>query len=244
MRKLAGLLLLSFASAQSPGGATAPQREGPVVPAELQEVWDKYEQLIADYPDEPLLHYNFGNLAYGNGDYAKALIEYKTALNSGNRLAQSRVYYNLGNSLYRAGQPDQARDFFRQALQLNPADADARTNYELASRQAAEQQQQQKDTPASDPDAEDEQQESSEEGERREGDQGEGDHDQQEQSDQSREQDERQDAGQQSQSQQAQPDPVKKEEAEAILNALKANEDNLLKRQYKTANAVKLEKDW
>ena len=243
MRKLAGLLLLSFASAQSPGGATAPLREGPVVPAELQEVWDKYEQLIADYPDEPLLHYNFGNLAYGNGDYAKALIEYKTALNSGNRLAQSRVYYNLGNSLYRAGQLDQARDFFRQALQLNPADSDARTNYELASRQAAEQQQQ-KDTPASDPDAEDEQQESSEEGERREGDQGEGDHDQQEQSDQSREQDERQDAGQQSQSQQAQPDPVKKEEAEAILNALKANEDNLLKRQYKTANAVKLEKDW
>ena len=37
---------------------------------------------------------------------------------------------------------------------------------------------------------------------------------------------------------------MKKEEAEAILNALKANEDNLLKRQYKTANAVKLEKDW
>ncbi|MCH7575454.1 MAG: tetratricopeptide repeat protein [Candidatus Marinimicrobia bacterium] len=243
MRKLAALLLLSFASAQMPEGATAHQPDGPAVPAELQEVWDKYEQLIVDYPDEPLLHYNFGNLAYGTGDYARALKEYKTALNSGDRLAQSRVYYNLGNSLYRAGQLDQARDFFRQALRLNPADADARTNYELASMQAAEQQQQ-KDTPASDPDAEDEQQESSEDGERREGDQGEGDRDQQEQSDQSGEQDEQQGAGEQPKGRQAQPDPVKKEEAEAILNALKANEDNLLKRQYKTANAVKLEKDW
>ena len=241
MYRLAFIMLVSLAWAQGPGRQTGAPPPVPDIPPELQGVWDKYEELISEYPNEPLLHYNFGNLAYGAGDYAKALDEYKTALGSGDRVAQSRVYYNLGNSLYRAGQVEQARDFFRKALELNPADSDARTNYEFASLEAAEQEQRQ-DTPASDPDEEDQQQESSEDGEEREGEQGEGENDEQQQSGSDQSQDQ-QPTDQQSQSQRARSDPVKKEEAEAILNALKANED-LLKRQYKQAKAVKLEKDW
>ena len=35
-----------------------------------------------------------------------------------------------------------------------------------------------------------------------------------------------------------------KEEAESILNALKASQKNLMKKKYKAKNHIKLEKDW
>ena len=37
---------------------------------------------------------------------------------------------------------------------------------------------------------------------------------------------------------------LEREEAEAILNALRANEQNLLKRVYQPQSPTKLEKDW
>lgn len=243
MRKLAALTLITALWGQVPGGFQPPSP--PQVPPDLQPVWDQYEALITEYPEEPLLHYNFGNLAYGTGDFAKALDEYQAALASGNKIAQARTYYNLGNSLFRAGRLEDASAFYRKALELDPADADARINYEIATHQAA--QQEQKDTPASDPDAEDQQKESSDQGESRDDPGNEGD-EQEDQGQQERsEQDEERQAKQnqsEAESREARQDEIQREEAEAILNALKANEDNLLKRQYKTAQSIKLEKDW
>jgi len=37
---------------------------------------------------------------------------------------------------------------------------------------------------------------------------------------------------------------IGRREAEAILNALKANEKNMLKRRYRAEGKIKVEKDW
>ena len=49
---------------------------------------------------------------------------------------------------------------------------------------------------------------------------------------------------QQKQPQQSEEEKLAKEEAESILNALQANQKNLMKKKYKAKNRIKLEKDW
>ena len=241
------LLLLS----QAPTGDSPPS---PAIPPELQVVWQQYEQLVREYPDHPLLHYNFGNLAYGAGEYQKALHEYQAALKTGDREAQARVFYNLGNSLFRSGNIEDSRSFYRKALELNPDDEDARVNYELALRLAEQQPRQEEiQSPARKPDAEKETpdpsgQESSQDQSGSQEDQSgpeeqqEDSRAQQEQEEAIREQMDEQSAADQ---QQVQPrDDLKREEAEAILNALRADEENLMKRTYRPPVSIKLEKDW
>ena len=246
MRNLLPLLLGAVLLGQTPQVPVAPPR-----PPELQPVWDRYEDLIEAYPQEPLLHYNFGNLAYGAGDFTKALEEYQAALAAEDRASQARVFYNLGNSFFRAGKLKEAAAFYRRSLQLNAADQDARINYELAIRMAAEEDQESQDSPASDPDAEKEQQEGSEEGEQRddEGGQDQGNEEQEPQQNprdeaSAGEEGESQQSHSQTNPQQAAADSLQREEAEAILNALRASDENLLQRRYRSAKAAKLEKDW
>jgi hypothetical protein len=39
-------------------------------------------------------------------------------------------------------------------------------------------------------------------------------------------------------------DKLKREEAEAILNALRASEENFIQREYRSPVSIKIEKDW
>ena len=244
MRRLLPLLISTVVWGQTPQVPGAPP-----LSAELQPVWERYEDLIEEYPEEPLLHYNFGNLAYGAGDFTKALEEYQAALAADDRASQARIFYNLGNSLFRAGKLQAAAAFYRRSLQLNATDQDARVNYELATRLAAEEEQETQDSPASDPDAEKQQQEGSEEGDQRDSEGGQGNDDQkQQQNDRdpasAGEEGDSQQSHNQTDPQSAAADSLQREEAEAILNALRANDENLLQRRYRSPKAVKREKDW
>ncbi len=251
MPELLPLLFLPALLLGQPAANNAPA--APVIPPELQDVWQQYEQLTEEHPHQPALHYNFGNLAYGISDYQKALAEYHAALGSGDRSSLSKVHYNLGNSLFRAGQVDESRSFFRKALELNPADQDARINYELATLLAQQQQEaEQSQSPARQPDAEKDspndpgegspQDRSEEQNDRAEsGRQPEAGAEQQAQQDQAEAQPGEPDSREQTRA----GEELEREEAEAILNALRANADNLLKRTYgPPAAAFKLEKDW
>lgn len=224
------------------------------IPPELREVWEQYEQLIQEHPDQPLLHYNFGNLAYGAGEYQKALQEYRTALRADDRQVQVKILYNLGNSLFRAGNIEESKSFFRRALELDPTDEDARVNYEIALRQGQQGPPEQSDSPARNPEAEPETEGGPNDGTSQDqaGDQSDGSQTE-DQEEGSTEQEPG--AGEQSegerdeQAEGIQPrgepqDDLKREEAEAILNALRANEKNLLNRVYRPQSSLTLEKDW
>jgi Ca-activated chloride channel family protein len=103
-----------------------------------------YQEGLVNAPDEPRVHYNLGNALYEKGDFAKAGEHFKKALDLGlNSELQSQAEYNLGNVLYRQGataeaeKPEEAvkqyeasLEHYKNAIQANAKDLDAKYNYE------------------------------------------------------------------------------------------------------------------
>lgn len=67
--------------------------------------------------------------AYNKKDYTTALSYYRTAMETNG--ISSNLYYNIGNTYYRMGDLGHAIVNYRRALQLDPSNADARTNLEF-----------------------------------------------------------------------------------------------------------------
>ena len=68
--------------------------------------------------------------AYTSEDYAKAIALYEEVLSSHGESAA--VYYNLGNAYYKAGKLGPAILNYERCLLLQPGDADARFNLQMA----------------------------------------------------------------------------------------------------------------
>ena len=104
----------------------------------------RFERLLKQRPNDPVLHYNLGTVRYQHGRYDKAAESLSAAIASSSSSLQSRASYNLGNTHYRLGRaeeqtaPNQAIDFYQKALEdyrlairQDPKDADAKYNYEV-----------------------------------------------------------------------------------------------------------------
>lgn len=70
-----------------------------------------------------------GNQLYGEGEFEKALEEYKKIIDSGHESAE--LYYNMGNACYKSLQYTWAILFYEKALRLAPKDEDIKANLEL-----------------------------------------------------------------------------------------------------------------
>jgi tetratricopeptide (TPR) repeat protein len=122
----------------------------------LDEAGKKYRQALAGDPDNPALHYNLGDVLYQQKQYARAAAEFEKGLASDDLTLQAKSYFNLGDSHFQmaaaaGGKLDSAEKEYRQAIQayeaslaLNPDDADARANLELARKKLQQIQKKQK----------------------------------------------------------------------------------------------------
>jgi tetratricopeptide (TPR) repeat protein len=82
-------------------------------------------------PDpSPTARLEAANALYLAGDFDHATRAYRALLDEG--WQGSALHLNLGNALARAGARGQAMASWQRALRLDPADADARANLELA----------------------------------------------------------------------------------------------------------------
>ena len=100
-----------------------------------------YEQARQESPDlaEPI--YNAGNTHYRQQVWGAAQQSYEKALSIADAdLAQSATF-NLGNVLFNAASLEEAIEAYKQTLRINPDDADAKHNLELALRELQEQEQ-------------------------------------------------------------------------------------------------------
>ena len=110
-------------------------------------------------PDSPEVAYDLGVAHYRAGDYATASEYFLKALSGRDLGLEQRARFNLGNCAYSEGLKEKqdakgaiekfkaAADRFREALQLDPRDGDARANLErsgLMIRQLKEEQEQKK----------------------------------------------------------------------------------------------------
>ncbi|MDH4319215.1 MAG: tetratricopeptide repeat protein [Desulfobulbaceae bacterium] len=77
-----------------------------------------FKKTIAMEPEDPSVHYNFGNFLLENGDMRASIEHFQTAI----RLAPSSpLFYNrLGEVWLQLGERDKAADLFQAALKANP----------------------------------------------------------------------------------------------------------------------------
>jgi Ca-activated chloride channel family protein len=119
------------------------------------EAYTKAREMI---PDRPEVAYNLGAAHYQLGDLPKARELFTESLQRSNRQLEGQAKFNLGNVAYaealrKLGESEkaanllkQARSHYRDAIEVDPKDEDARANIELAQqllKQLMQQQQQQ-----------------------------------------------------------------------------------------------------
>jgi len=183
---LIGLLIASGVTAQqsgapSPAASAEPQEMTP--PLRIKDPYKAYEQglydqavegftdLQVEYPEDPEVALNLGSAHYQMRNFEDADRTFARAALSSDDLLRQEALYNLGNSSYRQGRLQEAVEFYKSALELNPDDEDAKFNLEFvrdeirrrheeAQKRQDQQQQQQQD--GDDPQDQDQQQQDGE----------------------------------------------------------------------------------
>ena len=220
---------------------------------EFEKARQYYESILIDRNDDPAANFGLGATAFQQQDYAAAMKGFETALGTDNNELKSSAYYNMANILAQNERLEESLAFFRKSLELNPSDLDAKINYELIKFQLQQQQQQQNQDQNKNQDENNNDDEQT-------GDQKQQDKQQQEQNakndssdeEESEQQSNQNEDQQEDQSQQQQQDMAEngkqesqdKQNAAAILDALKKDEKINKKQQMSLTKKRKLEKDW
>ena len=221
---------------------------------EFEKARQYYESILIDRNDDPAANFGLGTAAFQQQDYAAAMKGFETALGTDNDKLKSSVYYNMANILAQNQRLEESLAFFRKSLELNPGDLDAKINYELIKFQLQQQQQNQDQNQNQDENDKDDEQS----GDQKKQDQQQDQQKQEEnaQKDSSDEQESEQKSNQnedkqEDQNQQQQDiaenekqESQDKQNAAAILDALKKDEKINKKQQMSRAKKRKLEKDW
>ena len=212
---------------------------------EFEKARQYYESILIDRNDDPAANFGLGATAFQQQDYAAAMKGFETALGTDNDKLKSSAYYNMANILAQNQRLEESLAFFRKSLELNPSDLDAKINYELIKFQLQQQQNQDQNQNQDENNKDGEQS-----GDQKKQDQ-QKDKQQQEQNAQNDSSDE-QESEQQSNQNEDQQDIAENEKQEsqdkqnaaAILDALKKDEKINKKQQMSRAKKRKLEKDW
>lgn len=219
---------------------------------------EKYDEALTEYrsaqvlaPELPELAFNAGDALYRKGVAPDAVREFAKASGSADSLLAADAHYNAGTASLSMGDLETAIDSFKASLRIDPTDADAKHNLELALRlldQQEQQEQQQEQQQQEDQQQEQDQQEGAEQQDQQDREQ-----EQQEQDERDQQQDQRQDPqqdqqqqdGQQDQRQEDQPS-MSPEDAARLLDAIEEAEKELQAelRAAKARKRAKVDKDW
>lgn len=87
---------------------------------------------------------NLARSQYRQGKYNQSEQTLKNYLNKDSRQHQSHAWYDRGNASFRQNKYQEALDSYKQSLLLNPANEDAKANFELVLQMLQQDQDQQK----------------------------------------------------------------------------------------------------
>ena len=220
---------------------------------EFEKARQYYESILIDRNDDPATNFGLGATAFQQEDYAAAMKGFETALGTDNDKLKSSAYYNMGNVLAQNKRLEESLAFFRKSLELNPSDLDAKINYELIKFQLQQQQQNQdqnqdennKDDEQTGDQQKQDQQQNKQQQEQNEQNDSSNEEESEQQSNQN--EDQREDQSQQQKQDMAENEKQEsqdKQNAAAILDALKKDEKINKKHQMSLTKKRKLEKDW
>ena len=200
---------------------------------EFEKARQYYESVIMDRNNDPAANFGLGVTAFQQQDYATAMKGFETALGTDNNELKSSAYYNMANILAQNQRLEESLAFFRKSLELNPNDLDAKINYELIKFQLQQQQQNQdqnqdennKDDEQTEDQQKQDQQQNKQQQEQNEQNDSSDEEESEQQSNQN--EDQREDQSQQQKQDMAENEKQEsqdKQNAAAILDALKKNE--------------------
>lgn len=190
----------------------------------------EFRAAINDSPDDARLYFNLGNALAKQGKMDEAISAYERFKDMSTSPADRALAdYNIGNIYAMQEEWERAVEQYRASLRQNPADSDAKFNYELANRNREEQMQNPDQSPEQG-DSSDDQQDQQQQDQQ----QSDSDGDQDQQQNQQEDQQQQGDENQQQPQSRPMPEPnMTPEEADRILNALENNEKELLKDFHK-----------
>ena len=132
---------------------------------------ESYQDAQVRAPESGEPHYNSGNALYRTEEYEGALQSYDESLRHAAGELRSHGFFNRGNTAFQQEQYSEAIEAYEEVLRMNPDDADAKHNLELALRRMSpedEQQQEEQQEEQQDEQEEEEQEEEEEEQEEQE----------------------------------------------------------------------------
>ena len=103
---------------------------------------EKYDEALKEFldaqvekPGDISLKYNIGNTHFQMRNFQEAEESFWAVANSDLPELQQSAFYNLGNCAYRQGKLEDAVNYYKQALELDSKDEDARYNLEFVRRE-------------------------------------------------------------------------------------------------------------
>ncbi|HEX7879062.1 MAG TPA: tetratricopeptide repeat protein [Candidatus Eisenbacteria bacterium] len=236
---LALLLAVGLPPLWAPGPAANKKGNEAWKKGEFDKAAGQYARALDALPAEKKLVFNRGTALLAQKKPDEALSALVSATADPRREVKAPAFYNAGNGLFDGQKLDEAIDAYKRAILADPSDEDAKFNYELATRKKKQQDQQKKDQQKN--------QDKNKQDQKND----------QQQKDQ-QQQKEQQDQNQQDQSQQPPPDQqdqqqppkpqpaaqMSKEQAEQLLDALKANEKEMIKARMTSKRKRDVDKDW
>ena len=184
------------------------------------EAIEYYKKVLKQRKGDAAAELGLGSSAYYNDNIDLALRSFEEASKSDNEIIQSKALYNIARILQDKDEISKSLKLYKKALELNPSDVDTKINYELLKKMKNEEQQENQDQ--------------------------EGSQEQQENQDQEGSQEQQENQDQEGSS----ANNIEKEksdqmiQAEAILNALKGQEEINQKQKILKSKILKYEKDW
>lgn len=91
-----------------------------------------YSSAQVNEPDNPILYLNSAEAYFELGELDIAIEVLEQAILRGDDTIKAHAYYNKGNFYYLSGQPMEAIEAYQNTLLINPFNANARHNLELA----------------------------------------------------------------------------------------------------------------
>lgn len=105
---------------------------------QYSEALKRYRAAQREDPTGAAPPYNLGTVLYRQRKYDNAIKAFERALNSDDASLQARTYYDIGNCHFRKNDLLKAIESYKKSLQLDPKDAEAKFNLELARRKLKE----------------------------------------------------------------------------------------------------------
>ena len=203
-----------------------------------------YESVLQSDDSNSKAYFGKGSSLYMQNDLKNAEISFNESIADSEKLLQSKAYFNLGNISYKNNKMDEALQFYKKALELNPDDDEARFNYEFIKYQKKPEEKKDednKDEDKKDEDMNDEDKKDEDKKDEDKKDEDKKDEDKKDDENNNEESDNNKEPQQQPQDEKKSQDLKK---AESILNALKNDEKVMQKQQIQKFKTRKLLKDW